>query len=344
MRVLSLEDLAALPPRRHLLHGLILQGAVGFVISLPNIGKSSVILAWLLSFFHGVPWFGRHCIPGSVLLVANEGVAGLWSRIRAWTQEHVTGDTDGRHFRVATDVPPLCELKGRKALRDLLDSLRDELGHYPAVVALDTFSSLWGGMSENDAEVIGPFMAWLQTLANETGATIIVAHHVVKASAADRGNKLTMSSLRGSGAFIGAADWILGLEATDDGAKLVTLKQKDMERAAPIAMRLHTVNLGFDEDGHAKTGAFFVPATPEQRSAAPDLDAAAHQHVTMVVSKLREMGSAPSANSVVKRLGGNRAAMLTAWKEAVHQGLIVNAGTTAAPSYVAGTRGRAESA
>lgn len=333
-QVRTIGDLLASRPPRWLIKGLVPQASVGFVGSQPNVGKSTLALGWAMSVYHGCDWLGHRVLPGSVVLVLGEGIGGMGARIQAWQREHA-GETAGRYFRVVTDLPPLSHPSGQAALGATLETIAAEQGHAPALVVVDTLSSLWGGESEDRPEFAGPFMRCLGKLAERHGSTFAVCHHLAKGPQ-DKPSQLTLASLRGSGAFGGASDWVFGLEPRSSGARLLTLKQKDSERGAPIDLRLHKVVLGANEDGDEVSAAFFVPAgePPADAPNRADLDAEASRHIRTVVDKLREMGSAPSANSVVKRCHGNRQHLLAAWKEAEAIPLIADIGTTRLRKYV----------
>lgn len=325
-RLRSIDQVRALPPLDWVVDGLLPAPGFAVLVSQANAGKTTFALGVALSALYGRQWCGRDVAPGSTLYVAGEGVRGLSQRIAAWERDHRGAHTtDDRYFLVMDDLPPLTA-DGVHVLREAIHDLRESHGHAPRYIVLDTFSSMWGGESEDKTESWSPVLMGLRSIVEQTGASILALHHANKGPSDRR--HLDLASVRGSSAIVGSADTILGLEPVTDGARLVVLKQRDGMRNPPIPLRLHQI----------EEGVYFMPQPPQLEEAERSLDDLAEDRVRMIVRKLEEMGDAPSASSVVTRLGGRRQDALTAWKEAVARGQIINEGTAREPRWVVAAR------
>lgn len=325
-RLRSIDQVRALPPLDWVLEGLLPAPGIAFLISQANAGKTTLALGLALSALYGRDWCGRAVAPGSTLYVAGEGVRGLAQRIEAWDRDHRGAhSTDDRYFLVMDDLPPLTG-DGVHVLREAIHDLRESQGHAPRYIVIDTCSSLWGGESEDKTEVWSPVMMGLRSIVEQTGALVLALHHANKGPSDRR--HLDLSAVRGSSSIVGSADTILGLEPVTDGARLVVLKQRDGMRTAPFPLRLQ----------QTEAGVYFMPQPPQLEEAERSLDDLAEDRVRMIVRKLEEMGEAPSASSVVTRLGGRRQDALTAWKEACARGQIINQGTARDPRWVVASR------
>jgi hypothetical protein len=334
-RIRTVEELLAARPPRWLIKGLVPQASVGFIASQPNVGKSTLGIDWAQSIYHGCDWFGHRVLPGNVVIVLGEGFGGIAKRIDAWQREHAAGDTAGRYLRVVTDLPPLAHQNGRDVLGKALETISVACGEVPSLVVIDTLSSLWGGESEDKSEIAGPFMRFLNDSAGRTGTTFLVCHHLSKGPQ-DKPLQMTLASMRGSGAFGGAADFVVGLEPIAGGARLVTLKQKDHERAAPIDMALHKVVLGMNEDGDEVSGAFFIPAAATAAVRDPDAERRCQDRADTerLLRALRELGETGAIGAVVCQAHMKSRRGYDLFRIALAKGFIVDLGTSKRPRYV----------
>jgi len=88
LRVLTLKEIAALPPVTWLVNGLIPKQALAMVYGEPGGGKTFTALDIALTVAHGAQWHGHEVAQGQVFYVAGEGVGGFRKRIGAWHQHH----------------------------------------------------------------------------------------------------------------------------------------------------------------------------------------------------------------------------------------------------------------
>src|SRR5689334_10136206 len=84
-RILSITELATLPPPRYLLEPFIIDGGLTVLFGASGTYKSFVALDWAL----------RVAVESSALYVAAEGAAGMGQRVKAW-QDHGPAGSDPR--------------------------------------------------------------------------------------------------------------------------------------------------------------------------------------------------------------------------------------------------------
>ena len=198
-------------------------GKVIILASPPGIGKSNVILN--LGLQVAMPQtdslldrtrfaLGGRVVPrGHVVIIsAEDDEEELHRRLHSMLdgepmpeQLHIVSLPDQGHFYVAhgdqrTGVKPTPEWE---ALKEEILQLGDV-----ALTVVDTLQAVSAG-DLNAAEVAQAMMNELTEVANQTGAAVIVLHHLVKWSTKDKGNLLSaqeaMDTIRGSGAIVGSA-------------------------------------------------------------------------------------------------------------------------------------------
>ena len=100
-RLLSVSDLATLPPVVPLIDGLLYRGTLAQLAGPPGSYKSFVAVGMACAVAVGASWEGYR-VPeaGKVVYVAAEGATGLRVRILAWCEANGTdpADLDGRLF------------------------------------------------------------------------------------------------------------------------------------------------------------------------------------------------------------------------------------------------------
>lgn len=225
----TIDELASRPPQRFLIDDMIVAGSLVDFFGPPASLKSAVVLGQSLSVASGIPWNGRAVEQGAVVYVAGEGEGGISKRIRAWRIMHP--DADPADFYVLPDMV--------RALDDHdVESFLNELPCEPSLIVIDTLSRSLAGGNENAPDDMGKFVATVDRIRRETGATVIVIHHSDKAGNYSRGHS----------SFLAAVD--TEIEAKLDGDGRVTLrcrKQKDHDEFLPIPLIRRIVDL--DEDG-----------------------------------------------------------------------------------------------
>ncbi len=308
-----LSELRDLPPVRWVVAGIVPCG-VGFLCSPPNTGKSTLAIDVAMRVYHGLDWHGCRVRAGSVLYVVGEGLGGVAARIEAWQRAHkVESKPPDRYFAIATNLPSLSSPAGRTELEAIIDDLVREQRHAPTLVVIDTLSAHWTE-SEDRAEFAAPAMAAMQHLVAKHGGAIMLLHHERKPGEHARGGDL--AALRGSGAWAGSADYVLSLAGKPDALTLSATKQRDAERAAPIALRLQTIDLGgTDELGRARSSVVVLPAAKFEHQSVDDrrakLAADVEQRRAAILTTVAALGGkARSKRQIVDKTPGWRDASL----------------------------------
>ncbi|MCQ4161509.1 helicase RepA family protein [Roseomonas sp. GC11] len=235
LRLLLPDDLAVLPPRQHLLAGLLGRGELSVIWGAAKTGKSFLAMRLAYGLACGIGMWGRAAARCRALYVAAEGAGGLRNRVAALRAE--MGDAGGNFAMVAQPItigPPCLDLAA------LVAAAR---GFKADLIVLDTLARTFGEGDENSARDMAAFVAALDHLRVETGAHVLVIHHGAKSAEA--------TSPRGSGALVGAADLVARVERGADGAPhLATVTDaKDDEGGAALPFRLRRIDLPPDADG-----------------------------------------------------------------------------------------------
>jgi hypothetical protein len=143
-KLLTAAELAALPPMRELVRGVLPATGLGAMFGPSGSGKSFLVLDLLGAVTTGRDWFG-HAIPNAckAVYVALEGEAGVSKRIAAFMAKH--GTLDG--LRVILSPLDIRLANDRAAL---VAAIKAE-GFSDGVLVLDTLNRAAAGMDENDS-------------------------------------------------------------------------------------------------------------------------------------------------------------------------------------------------
>jgi RecA-family ATPase len=194
VRLYSTEELLRLPPPRWLIDRVIPAGGLVGLYGPPGCGKSFVALDIALSVASGLPWQGQTVEPGFVVYISAEGVAGLGRRVLSWLQRQELSSLDVDVAWVMEALPVFSESEDLEALFGRFD----ELQKTPTLIVLDTLARCFAG-DENQQQDMGAFVAGIDRMRIEHGATVVTVHHTNSSDGRERG----------STAFRGAADTMI---------------------------------------------------------------------------------------------------------------------------------------
>jgi len=229
-RLLSLDDLGALPPVRPLVDGLLYRNTLAQIAGPPGSYKSFLAVGMACSVALGLTWEG-HRVPegGPVVYVAPEGASGLRTRVLAWCESSGVDPAElaGRLYFLAEPI----QLGSFVDVSQACDVAR-ELG--ALLLVLDTRARCTLGLSENDATEQGRAINHAEAIQKAAGTTVLGVHHTGRGG--DHG--------RGSNAWDGAVWSDLRLTGEDLRCRIHCEKHKDVPDGCDHHYRLvpHTVS------------------------------------------------------------------------------------------------------
>jgi hypothetical protein len=295
-RLLSDNDLRALPAQRWLVKGIIPEGSVGTIFGQSGTYKSFLVLDLMAHIAIGQPWFGHRVRAAPAVYVPFEGQGGIPKRVQAWRlarerngcADVTTGMrfiTDRMNLRLQED-------------RDKLVQTLVECGWAGGVLCIDTLAQAGAGIDENSSEGMGEMIAVFQELQQRTGGTVLVVHH---------SGKDEKAGMRGWSGLRGALDFAIKCQRDEKwnalNAQFMLDKVKDGEGGHTFNFSMSPVHIGFDDDGDSITSLVVAPAveTVRARVIPPDeaaLAAADDEFVWGWVNELVVNGGHPTGRGL----------------------------------------------
>lgn len=228
LRLYSTTELLSLPDPKWLIKDVLPAGGLIGLYGEPGHGKSFVAIDMAMAVATGLPWIDHETQKGLVLYVAAEGGTGIKKRVWAWLDSKQLGGDAARVAWLTEALP----MNGESADLDILfERINNEIEEAPTLVIIDTLARCFEG-DENMQEDMGRFIAGVDRLRRDFGATVIVVHHT----------RLDAGRERGSTAFRGAADTMVYVKKDSAGDITISCnKQKDSEEFSSILVRLKAV-------------------------------------------------------------------------------------------------------
>lgn len=202
-------DESALPRRKWVYGTSYIRNYVSVVASAGGIGKTSLAIVEALSICTGKPLLGEAVKETCNTWVINLEDPREEMEMRTLAAMKFHGvkpdDVRGKLFLDGEDDIALslaAETRDGLILNDaLLEHMRDKIiANKIGVVIIDPFVSTHL-VNENSNAAIQAVVAMFRSLARQTGAAIVLVHHVRKGN----GDDATIDSVRGAGSLIGAA-------------------------------------------------------------------------------------------------------------------------------------------
>ena len=214
---------------RWLVDSLVGAQSVGVIGGAPKLGKSWFAAHIAVAVASGLPCVEQFTVhdQGPVLMVSAEGPPWMPTDRLQHICGHLDLALDDLAIKIMSHVVPRLDNAEDQA------RLLDEVGRHDAKLVLDPLVHLHAG-DENSSAGLAPVLNFLNVLRRQTGASIVLVHHVRK-GAKGRGG----SRLRGSSALHGWLDSGLYLGARGSDAVL-TSEQRCGQSLDPVGLRLVT--------------------------------------------------------------------------------------------------------
>lgn len=186
-RLVTLEEMLALPLPTWQIDGLWEQGGVVMVYGEGSSGKTFLVVDLSMHLVRHMDWHGRNVEGGAVIYVNADGGIRFRLRPQAWEFEF-------------PDVPKLfpfliyndrIDMREKGTFQAFVDDVQQQT-QAPAIVVLDTFHRMMPGADENAGEDTSRFFDALQAVRRDLGSTALFVHHSNRADTGHRGH----SSLR----------------------------------------------------------------------------------------------------------------------------------------------------
>ena len=247
--IISAADVLKGSPNPALIKGILRSRSVAMLYGNSGAFKTSLALDLALSVAAGFPKWFEHRVKthGPTLYVAAEGGGSLKNRVSAWLKHHNLTEAN---IQEAGFLLKTVTLLDDAAIGALLTEISG-LPAPPILIVIDTLSAAIAGADENGAAAMSQAAASARRIAEQTGAAVLVVHHV---------GKKDKRSPRGHTAFECAADaMILQERLSTSRCRLTSTKQRDDPDFPAIEFSLEDEFLGFDEDGEIVTSLVVVP-------------------------------------------------------------------------------------
>lgn len=277
-RVMSPDDLLALPPLRWRIKGVLPAVGVAAVYGPSASGKSFLCFDMAAAIADGAEWFGHRVKPAPVVYLPLEGEAGFRLRAQAWEVENGRALPDG--LRLVMDP---FKLTVNADVQDLA-AVVVATGHEPVVI-VDTLNRAAPDCDENASADMGRVIDGAKALQRLTGGLVILVHHTGKD--ASRG-------LRGHSSLFAALDAAIEVTRDDDRRTWKGGKVKDGRDGdgRPFTLQVH--ELGTDDDGDTLTSCAVRPDTSAEEVRRVKLPQGGNQR--LVLEALRPLFKAGTAH------------------------------------------------
>lgn len=279
-RLLDYEDLAALPPHRWRIKGVLPAMGLAAIWGPPGSGKTFLSLDLAGAIATGRPeWFGARVKASPVVYAALEGESGIQTRMSAYREHY--GDVGLEHMRFLVEAFSLLSEDDRPALVEAIRAV----GFERPVVILDTLNRAAPAADENASADMGVIVAAAKEIQAELSGLVLLVHHSGKNAA---------NGLRGHSSLLAALDAAIEVKREGEARSWRLAKAKDGSDGTEHPFTLKLVELGEDEDGDPVTSCVVTtenaePIVPKAKPLAGDTRKA----LELLVELIHAHGVAP---------------------------------------------------
>ena len=233
-RLLTRDDLAALPPLAWRVHGVLPAAGLAGLYGPSASGKSFLALDMAAAVAEGQRWFDCRVEPAQVVYAALEGEAGFKLRAQAWEVHKGRNLPEGLHM-----VMQPFKLTEPQDVRDLAAVVPAG-----AVVFLDTLNRAAPTADENSSADMGQILEAAKRLQTLTGGLVLLVHHT---------GKDATKGLRGHSSLFAAMDAAIEVSRDGDRREWKVAKAKDGADGDAHPFRLAIETMGEDDYGDPVT-------------------------------------------------------------------------------------------
>jgi hypothetical protein len=245
-KLLTGADLAALPPLKWCVRGVLPAQGLAALYGPSGSGKSFLALDLFTAIAEGRPWFGHRVELRPVVYVALEGEGGIKVRVQAWEQFHARALPDA--VRLVLQPFKLTDPKDVAELGSVIVSK----GGAGAVIILDTLNRAAPTSDENSSKDMGEILEGAKRLQGLTGGLVVLVHHT---------GKDPSRGMRGHSSMFAALDASIEVSREGDDRAWSVAKSKDGQDGLSHPFRLNVVQLGRDEFGDLITSCVCAAVT-----------------------------------------------------------------------------------
>jgi len=231
--LLSINDLAALPPTEHLVKGILPSSGLAAIYGPSGSGKTFLALDLIMAIACQSDWFGHKVKNVPVTYVGLEGKGGINNRIQAWRIKNPK--LTPTNFKIILDN---FDLMKEAYVAELAQTIIATYMHQ-GVIVIDTLNQASPAADENSSQDMGVIIKHLKLLQEMTGGLVLIVHHT---------GKNTSQGLRGHSSLKAALDANIEVIGGDKRSWLLE-KSKDGEDGKSFGFRLEVQLLGNDSDG-----------------------------------------------------------------------------------------------
>lgn len=258
-----IPDLDALPETDWLFHELIPTGYVSMLTSQSGLGKSRMALGLAVSVVTGHaiwPSFVPKKVGHVLYLSAEDSAVTVGHRLRSYRDVHsIPADKWGAgimsrlHLQCESGCdmvefdPQTRTVSPTPYFYSVLSWCRKET---PALVIIDTLSDHAGGINENDNSQMKAAFKAFKLLAQASGGSVLVVHHLSKGSA-DPDKAVSANDVRGASASVASSRAVFVARQDESGNMVVFLQKCNLSRRFGESWTFDLGNYALKETGVA---------------------------------------------------------------------------------------------
>lgn len=249
------------PQHEYLVEDLITRHELSMLAGPSGSGKSFLAIDLAMAVARGVDWMGRRVERGGVIYQAGESALGVRRRrLPAYSQHHGLVPSDDVPFVL---LPAVVDLYGNT---DHVTALIAEIRHWSTrlsapleLVVIDTFSAATPGADENSAKDMTAVLARCERIRKETGAAVLIVHHMNASGEKPRGHTSIFANLDSvlicRKCEVGEGKGAVPMVDADrrEVRELSIGKAKDGEASAKFRFVLRSIEIGTNKYGKPVT-------------------------------------------------------------------------------------------